>query len=322
MRHDSIFNMNNEVLPLISIVVPCYNEESSLPLFYESFCEISKTMLSTARFELVLIDDGSRDATMKAIRLLASDDERVRYISFSRNFGKEPAMLAGFKKCTGDYIAIMDADLQDPVEMLVDMLKGIQEEGYDCVAARRVTREGEPFIRSLCAKSFYKIINIISTIPIVDGARDFRLMTRQMLNAIIAMPEYNRFSKGIFSFVGFKTKWLAYHNIQRAAGDTSWSFWGLFKYSIDGMLSFTTAPLQLASLLGLATCMLSFLYICFMVLSTLIWDNDVSGYPSLVCIIGFLGGCQLLTVGILGQYIAKLYLEVKARPIYIVKEEK
>ncbi len=314
--------MNTANLPLISLVVPCYNEEPTVPLFYMAFCEIAVTMRASARFEVVFVDDGSRDKTMEAIRAVADQDERVRYLSFSRNFGKEPAMLAGFKKCTGDYIAIMDVDLQDPVEMLVDMLHGIRREGYDCVAARRTTREGEPYIRSLFARSFYYIINKISTIPIVDGARDFRLMTRQMLNAIIAMPEYNRFSKGIFSFVGFKTKWLPYQNVQRAAGDTSWSFWGLFKYSVEGALSFSTAPLQLASLLGFVVCTLSFLYICIMVFSTLMWDNDVSGYPSLVCIIGFLGGCQLLTVGILGQYLAKLYLEAKARPIYIVKEEK
>ncbi len=314
--------MNAMHAPLISLVVPCYNEEPTVPLFYEAFNAFSQTMLGRARFEVIFVDDGSKDKTVEAIRELAARDERVRYISFSRNFGKEPAMLAGFKKCSGDYVAIMDVDLQDPLEMLPDMLTGIQEEGYDCVAARRTTREGEPILRSLFARTFYYLINKISMTPIVDGARDFRLMTRQMLDAIIDMPEYNRFSKGIFSFVGFKTKWLPYHNIQRVAGNTSWSFWGLFKYSIEGVLSFSTAPLQIASLLGLVTCLVSFIFICCMFVNTLIWDNPVKGYPSLVCIIGFLGGCQLLTIGILGQYMSKLYLEAKRRPIYIIKEEK
>ncbi len=308
-------------LPLLSLVVPCYNEDAAVPYFYEAFVIFAKTMLERARFEVVFVDDGSSDKTIDVIRSLSEKDERVKYITFSRNFGKEPAMLAGFKKCTGDYIAIMDVDLQDPLEMLSDMLSGIQDDGYDCVAARRTTRDGEPFFRSLFARTFYYVINKISSIPIVDGARDFRLMTRQMLEAIIALPEYNRFSKGIFSFVGFKTKWLPYHNIPRVAGDTSWSFWGLFKYSVEGILSFSTAPLQLASLLGLVVCIVSFIYICAMVMNTLIWDNPVNGYPSLVCIIGFLGGCQLLTVGILGQYMAKLYLEAKCRPIYIIKDE-
>ncbi len=308
-------------LPLLSLVVPCYNEEPTVPYFYEAFTKFATTMMERTRFEVVFVDDGSRDKTIDIIRSLSEKDDRIKYITFSRNFGKEPAMLAGFKKCTGDYIAIMDVDLQDPLEMLSDMLTGIQDEGYDCVAARRTTRDGEPFFRSLFARTFYYVINKISSIPIVDGARDFRLMTRQMLESIIAMPEYNRFSKGIFSFVGFKTKWLPYHNIKRVAGDTSWSFWGLFKYSVEGILSFSTAPLQLASMLGIFVCVISFIYICAMVTNTLIWDNPVSGYPSLVCIIGFLGGCQLLTVGILGQYMAKLYLEAKARPIYIIKDE-
>ncbi len=307
--------------PLISLVIPCYNEEPTVPCFFDAFLSFAPTMEARANFELVFVDDGSRDATMDAILEISKKDERVKYISFSRNFGKEAAMLAGFKKCTGDLIAIMDVDLQDPLEMLSDMLTGIQNEGYDCVAARRTTRDGEPFIRSIFARTFYYLINKISSTPIIDGARDYRLMTRQMLDAIIALPEYNRFSKGIFSFVGFKTKWLPYHNIQRVAGDTSWSFWGLFKYSVEGILSFSTAPLQLASLMGLFICFVSFIYICAMVTNTLIWDNPVSGYPSLVCIIGFLGGCQLLTIGILGQYLSKLYLESKSRPIYIVKEE-
>ncbi len=308
-------------IPLLSLVVPCYNEEPTVPYFYDAFVLFAKSMEARARFEVIFVDDGSRDKTLDVIRSLSEKDERIKYITFSRNFGKEPAMLAGFKKSTGDYIAIMDVDLQDPLEMLSEMLTGIEDEGYDCVAARRTTREGEPFFRSLFARTFYYMINKISSIPIVDGARDFRLMTRQMLDAIIAMPEYNRFSKGIFSFVGFKTKWLPYLNVQRVAGDTSWSFWGLFKYSVEGVLSFSTAPLQLASMLGLVVCLVSFIYICAMVMNTLIWDNPVSGYPSLVCIIGFLGGCQLLTVGILGQYLAKLYLESKSRPIYIIKDE-
>ncbi len=310
------------MLPLISLVVPCYNEEPTIPHFYKAFQDFTEKMESKARFEVILIDDGSRDKTLRVIQEHAQQDERLKYISFSRNFGKEAAMLAGFKKSEGDYIAIMDVDLQDPIEMLEEMLEGVSVGEYDCVAARRVSRDGEPFIRSIFARSFYWLINKISSTPIIDGARDFRLMTRQMLNAIIDLPEYNRFSKGIFSFVGFRTKWIEYKNIQRVAGDTSWSFWGLFKYSVEGIIAFSTMPLLIASFLGLLTCLVSFAYICVMVISTLIWKNPVDGYPSIICIVSFLGGVQLMTIGILGQYVSKLYLEAKRRPIYIVKEEK
>ncbi len=310
------------MLPLISLVVPCYNEEPTIPHFYKAFSDFAEKMQDKASFEVIFVDDGSRDKTLQVIREHVKQDGRLKYISFSRNFGKEAAMLAGFKKSGGDYIAIMDVDLQDPIEMLEDMLEGVREGEYDCVAARRVSRDGEPFFRSLFARGFYWLINKISSTPIIDGARDFRLMTRQMLDAIIALPEYNRFSKGIFSFVGFRTKWLEYKNIQRVAGDTSWSFWGLFKYSIEGIIAFSTVPLLIASFLGLITCLISFAYICVMVISTLIWKNPVDGYPSIICIVSFLGGVQLMTIGILGQYVSKLYLEAKRRPIYIVKEEK
>ncbi len=308
-------------MKLISLVVPCYNEEEVLPHFYEAFMQFAPTMAEKANFELILINDGSRDKTLEIIRELAKKDERVKYVSFSRNFGKEAGMLAGLEKSTGDLISIVDADLQDPLEMLVDMYEGIVQEGYDCVGARRSTRDGEPKLRSLFSDAFYYFINKVSDVPIVNGARDFRLMTRQMVDSIISMREYNRFSKGIFSFVGFKTKWLAYKNVERAAGATSWSFWSLFKYSMEGILGFSTALLHLSSLMGLFFCLCSFSFMAYIVIRTLMYGSDLQGYPSLVCLITFLGGIQLLSVGVLGQYIAKMYMEGKKRPIYIVKEE-
>lgn len=307
-------------MDLISIIVPCYNEEESLPFFYEKFIEIANNMKNKANFELLLVNDGSKDNTLKVSKKLAETDNRIKYISFSRNFGKESAMIAGLEKCHGDFIAIMDADLQDPPEMLYEMYDTIKEGEYDCIGTKRNTRKGEPPIRSLFANLFYKLINKISDTEIVNGARDFRLMTRQMVNSILEIKEYNRFSKGIFSFVGYNTKWLEYKNIERVAGNTSWSFWSLFKYSLDGIFAFSTVPLQISSILGIILCIISFIYIIIIVLKTIIWGDPVAGYPSLISVVTFLGGIQLFSVGILGQYISRTYLEVKNRPIYIIKE--
>lgn len=308
-------------MELISIVVPCYNEEETLPLFYEAFVKLAEQMKDKVAFEAVFVNDGSRDKTLEGLRELAAKDERVKYISFSRNFGKEAGMLAGLKKAKGDYVATMDADLQDPPELLIEMYQGIKDEGYDCVGTRRVTREGEPFFRSLFANLFYWGINKISDTEIINGARDFRLMTRQMIDSILSMEEYNRFSKGIFSFVGYKTKWLEYKNVERVAGETSWSFWGLFKYSIEGVLAFSTMPLYLAAILGVLVCLVALCFAALIIVKTLTYGEPVAGYPSLVCVITLLGGIQLFTTGILGQYLAKLYLESKKRPHYFIKEE-
>lgn len=303
----------------ISIVVPCYNEEEALPLFYKEITKIVKEFKKT-EFEFLLINDGSKDRTLDIIRRLCKEDKRVRYISFSRNFGKEAAMYAGLENATGDYIAIMDADLQDPPALLMDMYNSIIDEGYDCVATRRVSRLGEPPIRSFFARLFYKFINKISKTEIVDGARDFRLMTRQMVDAILSMTEYNRFSKGIFGWVGFKTKWMEFENIERIAGTTKWSFWKLFLYSIEGIIAFSTIPLAIASIAGVLFCLIAFLMIIFIIFRTLVFGDPTSGWPSLVCIIFFVSGIQLFCLGIMGQYISKTYLETKNRPIYIVKE--
>lgn len=308
-------------MELISIVVPCYNEEETLPLFYEAFVKLAEEMKDKVAFEAVFVNDGSRDKTLEGLRELAAKDERVKYISFSRNFGKEAGMLAGLKKAKGDYVATMDADLQDPPELLIEMYQGIKEDGYDCVGTRRVTREGEPFFRSLFANLFYWGINKISDTEIINGARDFRLMTRQMIDSILSMEEYNRFSKGIFSFVGYKTKWLEYKNVERVAGETSWSFWGLFKYSIEGVLAFSTAPLYIAAILGILVCLVALCFALVIIVKTITCGEPVAGYPSLVCVITLIGGIQLFTTGILGQYLAKLYLESKKRPHYFIKEE-
>ena len=303
----------------ISIIVPCYNEQEALPLFYDAARKVMEEMAPLA-FELIFVDDGSRDRTLEVIRDLRRRDERVRYLSFSRNFGKESAMLAGLDAATGDYVAIMDADMQDPPSLLPEMYRGITEEGYDCVATRRTNRTGEPPIRSFFARCFYKLINKISKADIVDGARDFRLMTRQMTDAIRSMREYNRFSKGIFGWVGFKTKWLEYVNVERVAGETKWSFWKLLLYSLDGIVAFSTAPLAIASIAGILFCLIAFIMICFFVIKTLIWGDPVAGYPSMISIILFIGGVQLFAIGILGQYLSKTYLESKNRPPYIVRE--
>ena len=307
---------------LISIIVPCYNEESSLPYFYKEICKVFSSMEKdqSVNFELLFINDGSSDKTLSIIKNYSLKDQRIKYISFSRNFGKEGAIYAGLEHARGDYIAMMDADLQDPPSLLSEMYTLIKSEDYDCIGTRRVDRKGEPPIRSFFARCFYKLINKISKADIVDGARDFRLMTRQMTNAIINMPEYNRFSKGIFGWVGFKTKWLEYENIERVAGNTKWSFWKLFLYSLDSIVAFSTVPLSIASVMGILFCFVAFIIIVFIIVRTLMYGDPTSGWPSMVCIMFFIGGVQLLCIGVIGQYLSKTYLEVKKRPIYIIKE--
>ena len=307
---------------LLSIVVPCYNEQEALPYFYKEICRVAEEMKAShgADFEFIFVDDGSKDKTLAIARELHKKDPRVRYISFSRNFGKEAGILAGLKAAKGDYVAMMDADLQDPPALLPRMLDALLEEDYDCAATRRTNRKGEPPIRSFFARMFYKIINRLSDADIVDGARDYRLMRRRMVDAILALPEYNRFSKGIFGWVGFKTKWLEYVNVERVAGETKWSFWKLFLYSLEGIVAFTTAPLALASLIGIIFCVLVFVMILFIIVRTLLFGDPTSGWPSLVCIIFLCSGVQLFCMGVLGQYLAKTYMEVKRRPVYIVRE--
>ena len=303
----------------ISVIVPCYNEEEVLQYFYKEINNVAKRMKGL-NFEFIFVNDGSKDKTLEEIKALSKEDKRVRYVSFSRNFGKEAAMLAGLEYSRGDYVTIMDADLQDPPELLEEMYRLIIEEGYDCVGTRRVTRKGEPLIRSFFARMFYKIINKMSDTEMVDGARDYRLMTRQVVDAIISMREYNRYSKGIFSFVGFSTKWLEYENIKRVAGETKWSFWKLFVYALEGITAFSTIPLVLSAILGFVICFVSFIMILIIILKKLVLGDPVSGWPSLVCIIFFLSGVQLFSIGVIGQYLSKTYLETKKRPIYIVKE--
>lgn len=303
---------------LLSIVVPCYNEEPVLGKFYEVANKVSHEM-SELNFEFIFVDDGSSDGTMKEIEKLRAEDERVKFVSFSRNFGKEAAMLAGLDYAKGDYVAILDADLQDPPTLLPEMYEIIKHGDYDCVATRRVNRAGEPPIRSFFARMFYRLINKMSKIEMVDGARDFRLMTRQMVDAVISMREYNRYSKGLFSFVGFKTKWIEYENVQRAAGETHWSFWKLFVYAIDGICAFSTMPLAIAAALGFIICFIAFVLIVAIIVKTLLYGDPVSGWPSTICVILMMGGLQLLAIGIIGEYLAKTYLETKNRPVYIVK---
>ena len=305
----------------ISVIVPCYNEQEAIPFFYDEIVKISKIMENQAEFEYLFINDGSKDKTLDVLRELAKKDERVKYVSFSKNFGKEAAMYAGLEKSSGDYIAVMDVDLQDPPELLVQMFQDLENGEYDCVATRSVSRKGEPPIRSFFARLFYSMINKISKTEIVDGARDYRLMTRQMVNAILEVKEYNRFSKGIFSWVGFNTKWLEYENVERRAGETKWSFWKLLKYSLDGIVAFSTVPLSISSILGLLLCFIAFVLIIIIVIKTLAFGDPVAGYPSLMCVILFVGGVQLFCMGILGKYLSKTYLETKKRPIYLVKEE-
>lgn len=304
----------------LSVVVSCYNEEKALPLFYKEINRISKKM-KYLDFEFIFVNDGSRDNTLGVIKKLRCKDKRVKFIDFSRNFGKEAAMLAGLEYSSGDYVTLMDADLQDPPALLEDMYSLIINDGYDCVGTRRVSRRGEPPIRSFFARVFYKLINKVSKIEMVDGARDYRLMTRQMIDAIISLKEYNRYSKGLFSFVGFKTKWLEYENIERVAGETKWSFWKLFIYAIDGICAFSTAPLVISAMIGILFCLVSFLIIIFIIIRTLIYGDPVSGWPSTICIIFMVSGIQLFCMGIIGEYLSKTYLETKRRPIYIVKEK-
>ena len=303
----------------ISIIVPCFNEEQAIPIFYQEITKTSAAM-TDAEFEYIFVNDGSRDKTEKVIRSLANDDKRVKYISFSRNFGKEGAMYAGMEYATGDYIVIMDVDLQDPPALLPEMYKTLRSGDYDCVATRRVDRKGEAKIRSFFASAFYKLINHISQTEIVDGARDYRMMSRRMVDSILSMCEYNRFSKGIFSWVGYNTKWIGYENINRSAGETKWSFWKLFKYSIDGIVGFSTAPLALSSLMGIILFLVSIVGIIFVIVRQLIFGGSAYGWTSMICVILLVGGLQLLSIGILGQYLAKTYLETKNRPIYIVKD--
>ena len=304
----------------ISIVVPCYNEEVALVFFQKEIDRVSQELMPDVTFEILYIDDGSKDNTLQEIHHLAEQDERVKYISFSRNFGKEAAIYAGLKNASGDLVAIMDADLQDPPALLPEMYHAIMEEGYDSAATRRVDRKGEPPVRSFFARKFYRLMNKISNTDIVDGARDYRLMNRKFVNALLEMGEYNRFSKGLFGWVGFKTKWIEFENVERVAGETKWSFWKLFRYSIEGIVAFSTVPLALAAVLGVLMCILGAIAIIFIVVRQLAFGNAVAGWASLACIILFLGGVQLLCLGILGSYMSKTYLEVKNRPIYICGE--
>lgn len=311
-------------MKLLSVVVPCYNEEEALPLFYGELVKTKETF--RARFpdvsmEIWFIDDGSKDQTLQVIRDLRKKDETIHYVSFSRNFGKEAGIYAGLSHAKGDHVVIMDADLQDPPALLPEMYAAVTEEGYDSAATRRVTRKGEPPIRSLFARMFYRLINKMSKTEIVDGARDYRIMSRRMVDAIVEMSEYNRFTKGIYGWIGFETKWIAYENIERVAGETKWSFWKLLLYSIEGITAFSTAPLRLASLVGFIFTVLAFVMIVFIVVRKLVLGDPTPGWPSLACIIVFIGGVQLFCIGILGEYLSKTYLETKKRPIYITKEE-
>ena len=306
----------------ISCIVPCYNEEAALPYFLREIREVADQMSATKplSFEFIFINDGSKDRTLEILREAAAQDERVRHISFSRNFGKEAAMYAGFQHCMGDYAVIMDADLQHPPAMLEEMYHALTEEGYDIAAARRVDRKGEPAIRSFFARCFYKIINKISKAEFVDGASDFRMLNRKAINALLELREYNRFSKGIFGWIGFKTKWIPYENVERIAGETTWSFWKLLLYSLEGFVAFSTTALSIASVIGILCCLIAFVWMIWIIIKTLIWGDTVAGFPTLACLILLIGGSIQLSLGIIGQYLAKTYLETKHRPVYIVAE--
>ena len=308
-------------MKLLSAIVPCYNEEENVPYFYEEFMKNEDFFKKhELEFELWYIDDGSRDKTAEEVKKLILKDKRVHLLSFSRNFGKEAALYAGLEKVSGDYVACMEADLQDPPSLLPEMF-GYLWQGYDTVATRRVTRKGEPLIRSFFARMFYKLMNKISETEIVDGARDFRLMTRQVVDALLSMKEYNRFTKGIFGWVGYRTKWIEFENVERKKGETKWSFWKLFMYSLEGITSFSTAPLAFAAFMGVLFCLFSFGLIIFTIVRKALFGDPTSGWPSLVCIISLVSGVQLFCLGIVGEYLAKTYMEVKNRPIYLVKEE-
>lgn len=308
-------------MKLLSVIVPCYNEQETIEDFYAEIMKIAPFFKGKEiETELIFVNDGSKDETVQEIKKLKAQDERVRMISFSRNFGKEAAIYAGLEKSKGDFVVIMDADLQDPPSLLPEMYAGI-EEGYESVATRRVSRKGEPVIRSFFAKLFYKIMRKISKADIVDGARDYRLMTRKFVNAVLEISEYNRFTKGIFGWVGFETKWIAYENVERQKGQTKWSFWKLLIYSIEGIVGFSTAPLAFASIVGIVFCILAFIFLIFIFARALLFGDPVAGWPSTICIILMVSGVQMFCMGIMGQYLAKTYLEVKHRPIYVVDEE-
>ena len=303
----------------ITVIVPCFNEQDALPIYFKEMCKVMNKM-PEVEIEMLFVDDGSTDRTLSVMKDLNALDEKCKYLSFSRNFGKEAAIYAGLKNATGDYVAIMDVDLQDPPELLPQMYQILEEGEYDNVATKRSTRKGEPVIRSFLSETFYKCINKISKTEIVSGARDYRLMNRRMVDAVLEMSEYNRFSKGIFEWVGFRTKWLEFENVERSAGETKWSIRKLFTYSLEGIMGFSVAPLSFASVIGLLFCVLSFLMVIVIVVRTLVWGDPVAGWPSLVCIVFMVGGVQLLCTGIVGQYLAKTYLETKHRPIYILKD--
>ncbi|MBE5839842.1 MAG: glycosyltransferase family 2 protein [Butyrivibrio sp.] len=309
-------------MKLLSIIVPCYNEQENIVDFYNELLKNEAYFKShDVDIEIIYVNDGSKDGTVAEVKKLHERDERVHLINFSRNFGKESAMIAGLERAKGDFVAIMDCDLQDPPALLPQMYEAIVNEGYDSVATRRVSRKGEPPIRSFFARMFYRIINKMSKTEIVDGARDYRLMTRQFVDAVLSMGEYNRFSKGIFGWVGFKNKWIEFENVERQKGETKWSFWKLFLYALDGIVAFSTAPLAIASFMGVLFCLLAFIFIIFIIVRKLMFGDPTSGWPSLVCIISLVSGVQLFCIGIVGQYLSKTYLEVKKRPLYIVKEE-
>lgn len=304
----------------LSLIVPCYNEQEALEPFMSEIVRVRELLLPCL-LELIFINDGSKDNTLNIIRQLAEKHDFVRYVSFSRNFGKESAIMAGFSMAEGDYVAVMDADLQDPPALLPDMLRAVQVEGYDCAGTRRITRKGDPLIRSAFARVFYRFINVLSATKIVDGARDYKLLSRKAVNAILSMPEYNRFSKGLYEWIGFRTKWFEYENVERVAGKTKWSFWHLFKYSLEGIVSFSTLPLALASLLGIMCLFVGIIIIILLSVRQIIWHNSVDGWTSMACIVVLLSGVQLFCMGIIGQYLAKMYMEIKRRPHYIIAEK-
>lgn len=304
---------------MLSIIVPCYNESQVIPIFYDELTKVL-TEINTVKYEIVFVNDGSKDDTLNIIKGIAEYDKAVKYISLSRNFGKESAMYAGLENSHGDYVVIMDADLQDPPALIPEMLNAIENEGFDCVGSRRVTRKGEPPIRSFFARMFYKLINKVSDAEIVDGARDFQMMSRKVVNAILSMKEYNRFSKGIFGWIGFKKKWLEYENIERAAGETKWNFWKLFIYALQGIIAFSTAPLIISLVFGILCCILAIILLFVIVIKTLVFGDPTAGWPSMVCIIVLFSGLQMFFIGILGQYLAKTYMETKKRPIYLIGE--
>lgn len=304
----------------ISVVVPCYNEEKALPLFYEELKKNMKDFARNVEFEVLFVNDGSKDNTLKIIKDLTKIDDRIKYISFSRNFGKEAAIYAGLEHASGEYVTLMDADLQDPPSLLKEMYRSVTDENYDAVGTRRVDRKGEPVIRSFFARLFYKLINKITNFEMVDGARDYVFMKRNVVNSILSLKEYNRYSKGLFSFVGFNVKWIEYQNIKRVAGETKWSFWKLTKYALEGITAFSTTPLLISSAIGLLFCLISFLLILIIIFKTLILGDPTSGWPSLVCIIFMVSGIQMFSLGIIGQYLSKTYLEVKKRPLFFIKD--